>query len=860
MRSPWQIRLQESINSLARWARSQSKPILAKDLIDLERAIFASPDLQPSTDDLKLIPFEPLETERFLAYNRAIEADSNTITKSLDEFEQVLRNFWILIDIENISTKATERIAKLYLALLSASTFIDGVTREVAIPDELEIPPSSISVAGNVLSMRAEAVRFTQHGTYVEDDVEVIVTKQQTMTANALKGRKSSILDRTFERGFSLTVVTRRVDDVEVTARIRARAPVSNKVTLELTPSVVGTILTVYVVSARGVKPVNIFSSVVNNEVIEIYMADTAVEQLIVVMEKNFPDIKTEKQISYVFAIEKVRIENTNTARFGQILSKPIKVEDGSIAVALLAEDYIPSDSSVQYEIAPVADEDEIPEQFFTVKPNNQNPASVLNNNELPEERFVSLLRNKAQVNLIQDEIWNLPVVLGYRRRLFNLLSPFVDTEINKDLKIGELEGQAIIGLVDEASGIEVIDDSIVVYNGIKDWTYSKGEFRDEDTVDGIVLDCIFDPASAWFTPIEILEPYTQSYVPRDKDTIQASLDFPVEKRDNFRLFDESGVEISAYINSGMGTKDISLNYVLEKNKVYTFTYLIKVRSTTNIDRNTLKVFSGTTQLTFGNDYSYSDINRTIILNRASPNILRDSNAQRNVTIVVSYKRTVIDDRLSKRVIFETWLYLDRTTTVPINPFTPVEVAAGNFHSINGQDVSLVGSVELNPGEHHIFSTQPEPSAVQFSTDTDFNSLTKRKSSAGINLEGLNYRAYRFPMRRVNIADLELNVEANDPKVYSFVNGSILLARQPDFVEQGFLDTPNNIGMLGSRLRAKIINQNTGRYLTKPEQFLVQMSYKVKTAKGYVRIRITMNRGGAIGPRVSRLGIVPIAG
>jgi hypothetical protein len=66
--------------------------------------------------------------------------------------------------------------------------------------------------------------------------------------------------------------------------------------------------------------------------------------------------------------------------------------------------------------------------------------------------------------------------------------------------------------------------------------------------------------------------------------------------------------------------------------------------------------------------------------------------------------------------------------------------------------------------------------------------------------------------------------------------------------------------MLGSRLRAKAINQNTGRYVTKPEQFLVQMSYKVKTAKGYVRIRVTMNRGGAIGPRVSRLGIVPIAG
>lgn len=77
-----------------------------------------------------------MDFPRFLAFLYAIESDSNFITTALDQVGNAVRNLSLLSELEENALTLTKGIAKKFIALLSAVTFIKGITREIKIPEE----------------------------------------------------------------------------------------------------------------------------------------------------------------------------------------------------------------------------------------------------------------------------------------------------------------------------------------------------------------------------------------------------------------------------------------------------------------------------------------------------------------------------------------------------------------------------------------------------------------------------------------------------------------------------------------------------------------------------------------------------
>lgn len=851
MKTPWDVRLEETIRTLVRFAKDQGRAVTAEDLISLESQVFASASLEPSTDDLKLYPFEKLDEIRFLAYHYAVEADMNFITKSLDEIEAALKNLLLASEVEQMATLATQRIANLHLALLSAATFIEGITREIAIPDEIDTSSSNLQSLGGSLSMRAENSRLGNRSTYVTDDIDITVTQEQSMTGNQITGNRLSVLDNSFRRGFNLRVFTERVDTIETTLRIRSRFPATNRLTLELSPSVVGTQLEVDILPSLGSSVQNVFSDVVNREEVVIEFAATPIEQLIIRATKDFPDVKNDQFIAYDFTYEKIRAENTTTARSGRALTTAIELPDGTEYVALLAEDFIPEGSSIRYEIAPVADEDEIPTTFFEITPNNQDPASTLTNNELPADRFIPVSGGSAEVPIGRQTRWNLQVINDFKTRVFNLLQE-TTVDVNEEIEIKEEEGS--FRIVPTNPGTEILFDTIELYNGIGDWEVVTEERIEEDAISGITLTTVFDNLyENWFDEVQMLEPITETVSIRTGATNTITLQNPVGSRDGFVIRNEAGDLITAIVNTGIGTNTVSINFALEPGQIYNITYLTPKRDNTTIVPGSIQLFSDGTPLVEDRDFIYSPVTGKILLVRNAGNIVLEDSI-----LTASYTRRVEDVDLGSRTFFRTWVEVPRTTLVRIQPFTPSEVSAGNFHRIDDNDVSLETSFELQPGIHEITTTQPEPSARGIEDDSDVNIITGLKSNAGIVLENIPYRAFRFPMRRISLSDLEYNTRSGDRTVFSFNAGRILIPRKPSYIDQAILDVPTSTNTIGEFLRNKKLNPETSKYLSYPEQFLLRFAYRTPENKKFVRVRCIMDRGGDISPRIDRLGIAPV--
>lgn len=58
MKNPWQIRFDTALEVTRKYIRNTGKSIDAIDIQNIEREIFNTSQLAPSTDDMRIYPFE----------------------------------------------------------------------------------------------------------------------------------------------------------------------------------------------------------------------------------------------------------------------------------------------------------------------------------------------------------------------------------------------------------------------------------------------------------------------------------------------------------------------------------------------------------------------------------------------------------------------------------------------------------------------------------------------------------------------------------------------------------------------------------------------------------------------------------
>lgn len=847
MKNPWQIRFDTALEVTRQYIRNTGKSIDTIDIQNIEREIFNTSKLAPSTDDMRIYPFEDgFDFERFLSYLYAIKNDSDFIENSLLYLESISKNIDISVQLEKLSLKSTEKIGNKYVALLSASTFIDSVTREIKIPEEIQISNLGLSLAGDILSLIPIEQGFQQPVAYIDDDVNFTIIQQTTMTGFNTNGVRTSILNDSFRRGVTLSVYTLNIEEVAVEFRLQTRYVNVESIRIELNPGTVGMRLVVFVLEEIGKDLVQVEDTLVNQESIDIVVSGN-VRELIIRMYKNYPDIIVPERKEYQFVLEKVRPISNNTTRSGSGITSSIEVPEGTGYVALVVEDYIPTDGSINYQLVTLAKENDPNEviSWFNIKPNNKQPAINLINNELPPDRFISLSKGKSLYTLQKTDRWQLPLINTYRVPLYNILDG-ISTEIGNDLKIEN-------GILKPANPTIVVDyANINIYNGQEDWEVIDTQLVTTSLVENILVEKKVNINTQWFEPIRVPEPIEIIFKPSSDTNIFVSPYEPIYF-ENISIVDEKDQQIAALINSKTFSNpnwDIEISETLKAEVVYKISYTVAVRDITVIDQNTIKLVIGGTELGNGIDYIYSPINNTIILKRGN---VPKSEVQ---SLFISYTRTVTEE--SNVRYYSTWVFLNKRTIVPISPFTQIEYGRGNFHRFDGVDHSLDTEVVLDTGVHKIESTQPYPSAIGVFNSEDFNYYTGAYSDAYIDLTGLDFRAFEKPMRQVSLTDMEYNIPQNSRALYTIQEGKVLINTKPSWIEPSLLATTSGAGAVGNYIMNRTFDKETQVNKSKPESYKFEIGYTTGSGKRFIKVKVDMERNGIISPRVTRLGIVPV--
>ena len=845
MISPWSIRYSETLKEMSKYIKNTNSVLDIAEIDKLRRSIFGSSDMTPSTNDLSLQPFQTLNNEEFVAYQHAIAADANSVSVYLDKLENITREYELLGAIEKVALNETYNVTKRYLSLLQVSDFLSDTTIEVIMPDDLNVLSSSASILNSAICMNVNNVLSNRTPVvYITTDIELRVVESPTMYDNIIVGDVTSILNPSFRRGIKFEVYTRDVEEVTIEYKFKLRTSLSNRLTLEMIPSNIGTRVNISAIGKIGQERTQLYNNIVNHEYINVDINPMPIEELYVTMTKTIPDIKQIDSNTYLFAIEKMRAENSETDKTATITSKSIEMPAGTSYVSLLSEEYIPQDSSITYELSNVQNETDVPEYWTSIKTINNETTVPDVSDQYPSALFFPLNIFNGDTTIgCYDNIWNISIEPDYKVKLYNLFGKLnsliqITDEVSIDPAIKELTF---------TSGSELVDKSLIVYKGINDWQIHLNEIITERSLKDIIYIPVYNE---WLEPIDLLEQYTEN-IKVLIDTSVITISKEPKQIDNIRIQEDTNRQIGFIVSSVSANGDnwdVSISTTLKSNIVYTVTYMIDMDETTEVDQESLIITSKGTELTYNVDYLYAEVERRIMFLRTSA-ILNE-----NSTFKMDYTVTTQSD--TPEIYYSTWIDMEKTDNLFIYPFTAQEVSKGNFHRVDGVDVSLTTSVELSKGMHLIESTQPEQS--DSNTVADINYYSGSKSSAGVEMTNHYYRAYRDSMEQITISDMEYNTGYENNNVFSFVDGKILINYQPSYLHQAMLDIDGTL--IGPYLRNKYIQDNSGilEYVSRPEEFEIYFNYESDTNGKYIQIRIVMERNGKIAPRISKLALGPI--
>jgi hypothetical protein len=202
-----------------------------------------------------------------------------------------------------------------------------------------------------------------------------------------------------------------------------------------------------------------------------------------------------------------------------------------------------------------------------------------------------------------------------------------------------------------------------------------------------------------------------------------------------------------------------------------------------------------------------------------------------------------------ERIIHKTYLDVRAAIVVDIIPFTQQEVSAGNFHKIDGVDVSFLNSYSLSPGRYVFETTQIFPM---------INTITGESSAAAIYFPEANcsYMAFDMSMRKIPVYDLVLN-SYEDDRQFAIENGIVYLNRipeEPETLEDSV--TGKYLRTIGKRNRDSDI-------VGVPETFRIHIAYNGSQAENVIFLRINLERdinNPASTPEIRRLGINQFSG
>lgn len=519
-----------------------------------------------------------------------------------------------------------------------------------------------------------------------------------------------------------------------------------------------------------------------------------------------------------------IKLTNSNRKNSAVAVSNSIPLRGDTRLIALVSEEVIPPDTSIQYSISRDLDDDNSPVNFRQVQPTSRE-------GENKKENFIPIGVRSVVQPITHDT--ERPNATDWRyivpeKKYGGRLYPIMD----------------LASQVENFETLQIVDTSLRLFRGLNDWSITREKIVNTDIHQRIPYVPTYNEADQNFAPQPIYIRFSEEITIRDSD--RADLRYPPVRTQDHEILDTSFNRTDAVItnfnvNQGTsGTEVIVEGATVATGTRFNITYYTRLQDIT--DKKTKVILQGSRiyneagELRRGIDYDIVDTNdvKEIRFKRGGSytgaNLLADL--------------TVETEDLEKALIFKTLLISTKNLNLIMGPFSKAEIERGNIHRINGQDVSTLTSFPITAGTYLIESTQVDPGVNQF---------TQRESTAFIRIpfEELEMRGFEDSLRAVPAYDLVIN-SANDDRQFALADGKIYLNRTPDYTIQ------RSSSSVGKYLKTTRVTEN-GEVIGVPEQFRLEFDF-IDPAQGETRIsvRVEMTNSNGIlpaSPELKRLGI-----
>lgn len=246
---------------------------------------------------------------------------------------------------------------------------------------------------------------------------------------------------------------------------------------------------------------------------------------------------------------------------------------------------------------------------------------------------------------------------------------------------------------------------------------------------------------------------------------------------------------------------------------VYIEDYEESTSNNINIDEDMTVISSSGEELKFGSDFYLR--NGRLQIKSHVPGVAH---------VDVAFDYTI--ERKEPFRIFETYIIVPKEEVIYLKPFEEEEVKAGNFHRVNGIDISFRNEYVLSSGTHKLETTQALRNNPY--NEKDVNDLTGKTCAAGIKIpENIEYRAFEKPLRITPIKQLGYNVKVDDHRTFAFHNNKVWLNKIPEYINPDLLNPFEMTDHItGKELLGKSLVVDSDNifltYLPKPEEFSIE--------------------------------------
>jgi len=817
------------------------------DMLTLERLlreIVLSTQRTPMSGKYRLPSNDTVDTNSLNVELGLIKADAETIYTFLDEMQKRLRTLRYVADVWKQNARNKVNSAMLTLAKLTSPVYIQGFTEELNTSEIVSQADTDLVIDEDGAICLPMITNESKPYKHLPSDISI--SRIGTNLTATVLGTPTNIVNRAERGSVVMNLSGNIITEAGFKIEIKTDTQDVNLIYLQLADVKAGIKVKVEV-SSNLTDFTTVYDTVTTRERIDIPIEEMDIKKIIVSLTMDAPNIVLTDNVQYEFKVEKILMMNDRRHMSGTFQSSAISVEDDITSISLVTDETTVGNCTISYYMTSEVD-------------TNGDPIAFTYMDTKEEGSFLSLRSgtSKTYINTPDDSLlWKLSIIKTFGSRLYNLLEIMTEGEETEDYTIEN-------GAVTITDG-NLIQDSIKLYRGVGDYVKLEKDIVLERHVDWVaVLPDLYDEIE-WVKRvplrfvanelIEVIGNANGSYYN------QFTVPYTVLNYEEFRIVRSDGKQVNSLITDisfGTSTTTITLAAatgatILDPAYKYHAMYAVSLKEyseandmTITLDTDSFEITAAGLPLSYEVDYYIDEDELEIELLKSGVYQgqygadYSDIDNPVNLSEHINMKYTFTAVIEAETSYYETYVYVNSPTEITILPFTASEIAAGNFHSINGEYISASQSYVLKKGWNQIETTQPFPSLNEYDT----NEITSAESSAGIVIpEDLEMRAYMDSMRQVPPHRLATMDIEEGSKCFAYSDGRILVNFVPSFLDEDFLATETTSDMKGEKFLNKKASYGTSYenlgWVSLPEKFGLEFGY-TESGDNQVFIRATI--------------------